>query len=375
MNFLRANVIPSLCLGTILVGCGSGSVQMSASLPEETKLNGASLEFSTTLYPLLSDHCSSCHSTVQAPFFAIVNDPLTSYNNVSAGQYVDSTTPENSKIVLKVAGNHNCWSGNCTNDSNALLAVIKKWFSSNPASTPPPPSSNNGELPTIITAEVIIPVAGATVAGNILTFSLANVGTGLPADASLQITAKQFDANNYSITKLQIKSSVALAISQVQVILNGKEIANDAFQTVDWTTSPFLSNSAYKDVSPASVVTPIGYNGGAGIGGDKLRVGFKILTNYDPAKLRWIDFIGVVQNSCANCHKTVRGATPAFGNFTTEAEFLNVASAGGKKLLVPRDSANSTIYIYSAPGTPDPMPQTGIQATIYNKLKAYIDGL
>lgn len=356
-----------------LASCGAGSVQLSGSLPVEDKLQGASLQFSTTLYPLVMDHCSSCHSETQAPLFAVKNDALSSYNNLVQGLYVDTDSPENSKIVTKVAANHNCWSGSCANDAKAITDKIKSWVSLIP--TPGPDAGGPSDLPSILTALQTIPSAGGTTTGAIVTFSLAGLGTGLPSDASAQVTLKQLDSTTYSISKLQIKSSIALGMANLAVVINGKEIPNDTFQFVDYTQTPFVSNNLYRDVSPATVFATFGYNGGGGPGSDKIQIGFRSLLNFDPAKLRFINFLSVVQNSCGGCHMRAYGATPAFGGFTTEAQFLNVPSAGGKKLLVPRDTANSTIYTYSAPGTPNAMPKSGIQPAIYNTFATYINGL
>jgi hypothetical protein len=377
-----------LLLSALISACGPGSVQLSGSLPEPNgTLTGTGAVYSATLYPLVVQRCSACHGSAQAPFLAITGDPLTSYNNTLNGNYINKTQPELSKMYTKVLSNHNCWSGNCASDANEILAQIKTWV------VQEFPSDNSLSLPSILTAELSIPETVTGVNGNVLTFSLAGLGAGLPSDVSLQIRVKRFDDQTYELANLKIKSSVSLLLRNVSAIMNGKEVPSDTFyETSDFSSTPFLGNNQYNPVSGASVFVPIGINSGGGIGSDKLRFGFEMLSSASPAQIRFTNFLSVMQ-SCTGgaCHSNGKtyGNTPAFADFTNESQFMNIMTTGGYFLIKPKDSLNSLIYRYVATGTTsaggsnliggaNAMPK-GQNATQRNAaattIKTWIDGL
>jgi len=114
------------------IGGNGKSIQLTA--PVE-KTPGASKnfplsagDFSSTVYPLLTDYCSDCHSDAatlpQQPYFASGNLD-TAYEAVQTK--IDLITPSSSRLVLRLGGEfHNCWS-NCSANAmemdNAIAAM------------------------------------------------------------------------------------------------------------------------------------------------------------------------------------------------------------------------------------------------------------
>ena len=82
--------------------------------------------FSETVYPLLTLYCSNCHSSeaaaTQQPYFA---DPDTASAYDAAKSKINLDTPANSRLVLKLLGQHQCWddcSANAQEMEDAIIA-------------------------------------------------------------------------------------------------------------------------------------------------------------------------------------------------------------------------------------------------------------
>ena len=111
-------------------GAGSSQVQLVAPPVQDVgsskNFPAASADFQATVYPVLSQYCSKCHSpnaaTPQSPFFAS-NDPNQAYQN--AIPKMDLNTPMNSRFYERLlTENHNCWS-NCASNAATMLAAIQ----------------------------------------------------------------------------------------------------------------------------------------------------------------------------------------------------------------------------------------------------------
>lgn len=81
--------------------------------------------FETTVYPLLTEYCSNCHSedsdTQQQPFFGS-DDLEVAYQAARNKMNIDS--PELSRLVTRLSEEfHNCWS-NCTSNANEMETQI-----------------------------------------------------------------------------------------------------------------------------------------------------------------------------------------------------------------------------------------------------------
>ena len=86
--------------------------------------------FETTVYPVLTQYCSGCHASdatfVQSPFFAENGSPQAppiAYEAVKPK--IDLNATSSSRLVLRLRDEfHNCWTNNCANDANVMLAAI-----------------------------------------------------------------------------------------------------------------------------------------------------------------------------------------------------------------------------------------------------------
>ncbi len=89
--------------------------------------------FSSTVYPLLTQYCIDCHSenarVPQSPFFAS-SDVDTAYS--AAKSKINLNTPADSRFVVRLGEEfHNCWS-DCTGNANSMLAAIQAFADSIP---------------------------------------------------------------------------------------------------------------------------------------------------------------------------------------------------------------------------------------------------
>jgi hypothetical protein len=90
-------------------------------------------DFSTTVYPLLTQYCSKCHSpnasTPQSPYFA---SPDINQAYQAAIPKMDLNTPLNSRFYERLLSeNHNCWS-KCSDNAAEMLAAIQSFANMEP---------------------------------------------------------------------------------------------------------------------------------------------------------------------------------------------------------------------------------------------------
>ena len=91
--------------------------------------------FSSTVYPLLEEHCSNCHASTtavkQQPFFA--EGPLGDLEAIelayeAAKSKINLDDPAISRFVVRLRNeSHNCWTASCTNDANMMQAAIQQF--------------------------------------------------------------------------------------------------------------------------------------------------------------------------------------------------------------------------------------------------------
>ncbi|MEJ0008511.1 MAG: LamG domain-containing protein [Steroidobacteraceae bacterium] len=123
---------PSRCgsrIGPVPAATGSESIKLIAP-PDETVGSAKTFPtspaaFQSTVYPLLSQYCSRCHSptalTPQQPYFASA-DINEAYSNAQAKMNLDD--PALSRFVVRLGTEfHNCWS-DCATDAAAMLTQI-----------------------------------------------------------------------------------------------------------------------------------------------------------------------------------------------------------------------------------------------------------
>lgn len=85
--------------------------------------------FVQTLYPLLTQNCASCHSSVGtiAPFIADADPTIALNESLSR---IDLIQPASSRIPSKVVTeSHACWTIDCAADALALQSAIEMWAS------------------------------------------------------------------------------------------------------------------------------------------------------------------------------------------------------------------------------------------------------
>ncbi|SFD47676.1 LamG domain-containing protein [Pseudoalteromonas denitrificans] len=86
-------------------------------------------EFKVQLWEniISEDRCGGCHNSQvgQAPYFARTDDINLAYN--AANELVSLRTPEDSTLVQKVAGGHNCWLSSPQACSDIMTTWIANW--------------------------------------------------------------------------------------------------------------------------------------------------------------------------------------------------------------------------------------------------------
>lgn len=98
--------------------------------------------FSTTVYPLLLDHCADCHAanaaTPQAPFFAEgpASNPLAVQAAYDAAKArIDLDDPARSRFVVRLGDEaHGCWTRDCKANADAMEAAIQSFADALPLS-------------------------------------------------------------------------------------------------------------------------------------------------------------------------------------------------------------------------------------------------
>lgn len=80
-------------------------------------------DFRNTVYPVLRDHCSDCHSdSGQTPYIASSNI-ATAYGQAKGR--INLTTPKNSRLVERLEFDaHNCWTSSCERDAMYMETKI-----------------------------------------------------------------------------------------------------------------------------------------------------------------------------------------------------------------------------------------------------------
>jgi hypothetical protein len=95
--------------------------------------------FASTVYPVLEDYCTACHSSTaavpQQPFFADA-DIDTAYD--AAKTKIDLDDPDNSRLVVRLRDEfHNCWS-DCAANSAEMQAAIEAFATQVPVTSVDP---------------------------------------------------------------------------------------------------------------------------------------------------------------------------------------------------------------------------------------------
>jgi hypothetical protein len=119
-----------------------------------------------------SDKCGGCHKAGgQSPMFARSDDVNLAYQ--AANPLVNFTMPEQSRLVLKVSGGHNCWVADPKACGDTMLTWIKAWIGSSATSS---------------TGTTLTPPTSTTVAGGKQVPPTAEAGGDKMSETSFQKT-------------------------------------------------------------------------------------------------------------------------------------------------------------------------------------------
>ncbi len=141
MNFARVKQIAfTLVISAVLSACGSGSGPETVVNPvgggttNPTGYTGPApattdvQSFKLNVWDNLSvnSRCGGCHiQGEQSPAFARNDDINLAY--ADANPLVDLTSPQNSRLVTKVSGGHNCWLGSSQACADIMTTWIGNW--------------------------------------------------------------------------------------------------------------------------------------------------------------------------------------------------------------------------------------------------------
>jgi len=127
-------VFLAITIVLMLLACSSGGSDNNTTATGKT-LTLDQIAFSETVFPVLRNNCSSCHSDTGDP-----NLVQLAHSNVAVAHaviknrgFVNLQLPSNSRFVVRLIDEHHCWTS-CTDDSNAMVTAISQWnavFTSN----------------------------------------------------------------------------------------------------------------------------------------------------------------------------------------------------------------------------------------------------
>ena len=136
-RILRVPHLLLLGLGVVLSGCSGGAA--TTANPNGTTVTAASYTgpapgtadiqaFKVNLWQNINtpNRCGNCHKAGgQAPMFARADDVNLAYNDALG--VVNLAQPDQSRLVIKVAGGHNCWLSSPQACADILTTWIKAW--------------------------------------------------------------------------------------------------------------------------------------------------------------------------------------------------------------------------------------------------------
>lgn len=86
------------------------------------------VSYSSHIQPIFDNNCTSCHSAdAMQPDLTIDN----SYTALLTGSYIDTVTPDKSKLILKVTGGHPFTGTPTVNETDLMLHWIEQGAQNN----------------------------------------------------------------------------------------------------------------------------------------------------------------------------------------------------------------------------------------------------
>ncbi|NOX42631.1 MAG: hypothetical protein GXP19_02715, partial [Gammaproteobacteria bacterium] len=114
--------------------------------------------FEKTVFPLLSNNCSECHSETGNLAHIAHSDVVTAHSVVTSGGFIDFQSPSDSRFVTRLEGGHNCWTASCAADGDTMAVAIAQW--NNDGGTGGDPIEPPVVEPPVVEPPVVEPPAG-----------------------------------------------------------------------------------------------------------------------------------------------------------------------------------------------------------------------
>ncbi len=134
VSMQNLQVLLTSLFALLLVACDNVPMEEDLVLVNSTSRNYTGPEpatadvqsFKTNVWDNIGDKCGNCHGTNgQSPTFARNDDINLAYSE--AISVVDLNSPENSRLVTKVGGGHNCWEASNAACAAIMTAFIQNW--------------------------------------------------------------------------------------------------------------------------------------------------------------------------------------------------------------------------------------------------------
>ena len=132
----RLRLVALALTAALVFGCGEfGGGSSGSSSGGSSGFFGLSAQaggqdaFQTTVYPLVTTYCSTCHagSGPGSPHFAAPS-VSTAYQQITSQGKVNLANPAASRMVVKmVSFNHHCWPPSCIQAGAEMTAAIQAW--------------------------------------------------------------------------------------------------------------------------------------------------------------------------------------------------------------------------------------------------------
>lgn len=141
--------------------------------PTPPPANDSVTAFTNTLFNNIlrnagSGRCLNCHrpngSLISISPYHSHDDPTQAHTTIMNLGLVNLNNPSASRLVTKVAGGHNAWSGNASADAMAVQQQIEAW--ANALQTNPPPTPTPTPTPSDLKTNQLTMADGNSVSGN-----------------------------------------------------------------------------------------------------------------------------------------------------------------------------------------------------------------
>lgn len=105
---------------------------IAVSEPEPISLGVQEKAFAETLYPIMESNCAGCHDEFASDTTRLTpkiahTDIGTAHAVIQSLNLVNLESPNNSRLVSRILGEHACWSNDCQSDSVVISQAIQDW--------------------------------------------------------------------------------------------------------------------------------------------------------------------------------------------------------------------------------------------------------